>query len=249
MSFAASLTHGTNSLIKNFQMLYDDLTNSEARFTINVREGMVELEGKESFVDKHLEKFEEIFKMAVKEAITRGVEQSLELKAQSAQAALPAELASPEHEETSAVIEQSPPKPHRSNGSGVKHPIRSAITIHPIPVDLKANESKIGLREFYADKKPGNHYEKTAVFVYYLTKFNNQREVKFGEILSCYDEVNEKKPSIADIVKNSIRYKGWLDQGSEKYTALLTISGENFVKFDLPAQNGRAEQHIPTTNN
>ncbi|MDQ3719025.1 MAG: hypothetical protein M3311_07730, partial [Thermoproteota archaeon] len=77
----------------------------------------------------------------------------------------------------------------------------------------------------------------------------------FGEILSCYDEVNEKKPSIADIVKNSIRYKGWLDQGSEKYTALLTISGENFVKFDLPAQNGKTEkqqqqqQHLTLTNN
>ena len=225
------------------------MTNSEARFTINVREGMVELEGKESFVDKHLEKFEEIFKMAVKEAITRGVEQSLELKPQSAQAALPAELAQPK--ETSAVMEQqSLPRPHKSNGSGAKHSARPAITIHPIPVDLKANESKIGLREFYADKKPANHYEKTAVFVYYLTKFNNQQEVMFGEILSCYDEVNEKKPSIADIVKNSIRYKGWLDQGPEKYSALLTISGENFVKFDLPAQNGKTEQqqqHLTVT--
>lgn len=225
------------------------MTNSEARFTINVREGMVELEGKESFVDKHLEKFEEIFKMAVKEAITRGVEQSLELKAQSAQAALPVELA--QQRDTSAVIEHPVPQPHKSNVSGSKHSARPAITIHPIPVDLKANESKIGLREFYADKKPANHYEKTAAFVYYLTKFNNQQEVKFGEILSCYDEVNEKKPSIADIVKNSIRYKGWLDQGSEKYSALLTISGENFVKFDLPAQNGKTEQqqHLTVTNN
>ena len=217
------------------------MTNSEARFTINVRDGMVELEGKESFVDKHLEKFEEIFKMAVKEAITRGVEQSLELKAQPAQTALPPELS--QHKETPAVIEQPLPQPHKSNGSGTKHSARPAIIIHPVPVDLKANENKVGLREFYTDKKPANHYEKTAVFVYYLTKFNNQREVKFGEILSCYDEVNEKKPSIADIVKNSIRYKGWLDQGSEKYTALLTISGENFVKFDLPTQNGKAEQH------
>ena len=216
------------------------MTNSEARFTINVREGMVELEGKESFVDKHLEKFEEIFKMAVKEAITRGVEQSLELKAESAQAALPVELA--QQRDTSTLIEHPLPQPHKSNGSGTKHSARPAITIHPIPVDLKANESKIGLREFYADKKPANHYEKTAVFVYYLTKFNNQQEVRFGEILSCYDEVNEKKPSIADIVKNSIRYKGWLDQGSEKYTVLLTISGENFVKFDLPAQNGKKDE-------
>jgi hypothetical protein len=210
------------------------LTNSEARFTINVREGVVELEGKESFVDKHLEKFEEIFKVAVKEAISHGFEQSLQLKEQSSQAALPAELA--EHKETSVQVDGG----------------RPAITIHPIPVDLKANESKIGLREFYAEKKPANHYEKTAVFVYYLTKFNNQQEVRFGEILSCYDEVNEKKPSIADIVKNSIRYKGWLDQGSEKYTALLTISGENFVKFDLPAQNGKMEQqqqHLTAANN
>ena len=233
-------------------MLYTELTNSEARFTINVREGMVELEGKESFVDKHLEKFEEIFKMAVKEAITRGVEQSLELKSQSAQAVLPAELA--QQKEVSAMIEQSSiPHSQRSNSSTtVKHSARPAIIIHPIPVDLKASESKIGLREFYAEKKPANHYEKTAVFVYYLTKFNNQREVKFGEILSCYDEVNEKKPSIADIVKNSIRYKGWLDQGSEKYTVLLTISGENFVKFDLPAQNGKKEeqqQHVAAATN
>src|SRR5918912_2813339 len=79
---AASEILCTNSLIKNFQSLYDDLTDSEARFTINVREGMVELEGKESFVDKHLEKFQEIFKIAVKEAISRGLEQRFELNAQ-----------------------------------------------------------------------------------------------------------------------------------------------------------------------
>jgi hypothetical protein len=222
------------------------LTDSEARFTINVREGMVELEGKESFVDKHLEKFQEIFKMAVKEAITRGVDQSLALKTQSSPLALPEELS--RSKETSAVIEQPLPQPNKSNTSTTKHSARPAITIHPIPVDLKANEKKIGLREFYAQKKPANHYEKTAAFVYYLTKFNNQQEIRFGEILSCYDEVNEKKPSIADIVKNSIRYKGWLDQGSEKYTALLTISGENFVKFDLPSQNGKLEQPPAVSN-
>ncbi|MDQ5863544.1 MAG: hypothetical protein M3263_01550 [Thermoproteota archaeon] len=223
------------------------MTNSEARFTINVREGMVELEGNESFVDRHLEKFQEIFKMAVKEAITRGVEQSLELKTQSAQVALPAELS--KSKEGSSVIEHTPPRPQKSNASTTKHSARPALIVHPIPVDLKANDNKIGLREFYAQKKPANHYEKTAVFVYYLTKFNNQQEVKFGEILSCYDEVNDKKPSIADIVKNSIRYKGWLDQGSEKYTVLLTISGENFVKFDLPYQNGKVEQPSAAVSN
>ncbi|MDQ3872877.1 MAG: hypothetical protein M3258_04620 [Thermoproteota archaeon] len=220
------------------------MTDSEARFTINVREGLVELEGKESFVDKHLDKFEEIFKMAVKEAITRGLEQGI--GEFNAKAALPQDVIKQQEQITSNVVEQSPAPSQKSGGGGGKHTTRSTITIHPIPVDLKATEGRAGLREFYAEKRPTNHYEKTAVFVYYLTKFNNQQEVRFGEILSCYEEVNEKKPSIADIVKNSIRYKGWLEQGPEKYVTRLTISGENFVKFDLPSHNGKVrgqEEH------
>ena len=209
------------------------MSASEARFTINVKEGIVELEGKESFVDKHLEKFEEIFKSAVKEAINRGLEQNISLKAHEAVAALP----SP-NSQTALDAEQLP---QRQEKPAAKHVPRPSITIHPIPVDLKGGDDRIGLREFYAEKKPANHYEKVAIFVYYLTKMNKQQEVKFGELLSCYEEVNEKKPSILDIVKNSLRYKGWLEQGSEKYSTRLSISGENFVKFDLPSKTGAAQ--------
>lgn len=206
------------------------MSGSEARFTINVKEGVVELEGKESFVDKHLEKFEEIFKTAVKEAIRRGLEQNISLKAQEAVAALP-----PGNQQT-LEVDQLPQRQEKS--SPAKHSPRPSVTIHPMPVDLKAGDGKAALREFYAEKKPMNHYEKVAVFAYYLAKMNKQKEVKFGEILSCYEEVNEKKPSILDIIKNSLRYKGWLEQGSEKYSTRLSISGENFVKFDLPAKAG-----------
>ena len=194
--------------------------NSEARFTINVKEGIVELEGKESFVDKHLEKFEEIFKAAVREAIASNIN-AVALKAQ---AALPQQV----QEQPTAVQEQAP--------KAAKAAPRPSPTVPPIPVDLKAGEGKPGLRDFYAEKKPANHYEKTAVFAYYLTKFNKASEVEFGEILSCYEEVDEKKPSVTDIVKNSVRYKGWLEQGSDKFACRLTISGENFVKFDLPSK-------------
>jgi hypothetical protein len=123
-------------------------------------------------------------------------------------------------------------KSHNNN----KHVLKQSPSLPPIPVDLKGRENKIGLREFYADKKPSNHYEKTIVFVYYLTKFNKEEEIRLGKILSCYEEVDEKKPSITDIVKNTIRYKGWLEYGSDKLSTRLTISGENFVKFDLPHQ-------------
>jgi hypothetical protein len=200
------------------------LTDSEAKFSINVREGFVQLEGKETFVDKHLDKFEEIFKAALKEAIARGLAQSLTIKEN---APPPVQLDSTDtiSQELRPVIRSSSPK----------RPVKSAVNIHPVAVDLKANNEKPGLREFYADKRPLNHYEKTVVFAYYLTKFNREQEIRFGEILSCYEEVDEKKPSIVDIIKNTVRYKGWLENATDRYSCRLTISGENFVKFDLPA--------------
>jgi hypothetical protein len=212
------------------------LSSSEARFTINIKEGLVELEGKESFVDRHLEKFEEIFKAAVKEAITRGLEQNMELQAHLLQPSLKQDVNQLLNNEQASQVQEK-----AGGGTNAKHPSRTTPIIHPIAVDLKSADGKPGLREFYAEKKPGNHYEKAAVFVYYLTKHNKQPEVKLGEMLSCYEEMNEKKPSILDIVKNSIRYKGWLQQGSEKYSVRLTISGENFVKFDLPAKSSETK--------
>jgi len=211
-----------------------DLTTSEARFVINAKEGIVELEGKETFVDKHLEKFEEIFKMAIREAVSRALEHPATTHNGSISLQLPnnSQNSPGLSVETSSLPDSKPVLQKRVQ--------KVSVAIPPIAVDLKPNGSKPGLREFYAEKKPTNHYEKTAVFAYYLTKFNKQAEVKFGEILSCYEEISEKKPSVVDIVKNSVRYKGWLENGSEKFACRLTISGENFVKFDLPAQKNIA---------
>lgn len=201
----------------------------EAKFKIDVKQGVVELEGTEIFVDKHLDKFEEIFKSAIKENMAQGIIHSLTddnvltLQQQNSEKKL-------------GISKHELVKANNTNNNNNKHATKQSLSLPPIPVDLKANVNKVGLREFYAEKKPANHYEKTVVFVYYLTKINKETEVKYGEILSCYEEVDEKKPSIIDIIKNSVRYKGWLEQGSGKFITRLTISGENFVKFDLPQQ-------------
>ena len=208
------------------------LDRPEAKFKIDVKQGVVELEGSENFVDKHLDKFEEIFKSAIKQTMAQGIGHSLPDSNVSA-------LQQQNSEKKLGISKLELVKAHSNN----KHATKQYLSLPPIPVDLKANENKVGLREFYTEKKPVNHYEKTVVFVYYLTKINKQTEVKYGEILSCYEEVDEKKPSITDIIKNSIRYKGWLEQGSGKFITRLTISGENFVKFDLPQQKKiRSEQ-------
>ena len=201
------------------------LDRTETKFKIDIKQGVVELEGSENFVDKHLDKFEEIFTSAIKQTVIQGIIHSITDDNVSA-------LQQQNSEKKSDISKLELVKANNNN----KHATKQSPSLPPIPVDLKANGNKVGLREFYAEKNPANHYEKTVVFVYYLTKINKQTEVKYGEILSCYEEVDEKKPSITDIIKNSIRYKGWLEQGSGKFITRLTISGENFVKFDLPQQ-------------
>jgi hypothetical protein len=206
---------------------------SEAKFKINIKEGIVEIEGSDMFVERHLEKFEEICKTAIQEVVARRIADSKKTKGKFI------------FENNPQEYDITPISTRHTEKTAGRHINRQQTPLPPIPVDLKANQNKIGLREFYNQKKPFSHYEKTAVFVYYLTKFNHKPEVKFGEILSCYDEVDERKPSIFDIVKNSIRYKGWLAQGSDKFATVLTISGENFVGFDLP-QN---KDHFPSILN
>ena len=221
---------------------------SDTKFRINLKEGVFELEGNESFVDKHLEKFEEIFKVAIKEVIINNKDNMLNYTTAPSNSNLenvPISLENFSSQESRT--HSSKPKDFKNSeiddiqrdlplsGKTSKHSIpKISINIPPLPVDLKQNHEKIGLRDFYAEKKPTNHYEKTTLFVFYLTKYNKQQEIKYGEILSCYEEINEKKPSIIDIVKNSIRYKGWLEPGIDKLSTRLTISGENFIKFDLP---------------
>jgi hypothetical protein len=209
------------------------LDRPETKFKIDVKQGVVELEGSENFVDKHLDKFEEIFKSAIKQTMAQGIIHSLTddnvpaLQQQNSEKKLGI---------SKLELVKANTNTNNNNNNNNRHATKQSPSLPPIPVDLKSNVNKVGLREFYAEKKPANHYEKTVVFVYYLTKINKETEVKYGEILSCYEEVDEKKPSITDIIKNSVRYKGWLEQGSGKFITRLTISGENFVKFDLPQQ-------------
>ena len=213
------------------------LDRTEAKFKIDVKQGVVELEGSETFVDKHLDKFEEIFTSAIKQTMIQGIIHSI---TDDNVSALPQQNGEPKSDISKLELAKA------NNNSNNKHATKQSPNLPPIPVDLKANVKKVGLREFYAEKNPSNHYEKTVVFVYYLTKINKQTEVKYGEILSCYEEVDEKKPSITDIIKNTIRYKGWLEPGSSKFITRLTISGENFVKFDLPQQKKISSEQQPT---
>jgi len=111
----------------------------------------------------------------------------------------------------------------------------SAISNAPIALDLKGGQTGPQLKEFYQKKLPKTNQEKVTVFVYYINKHLGIFEALPGHIVSCYNEVNEKKPlNIVQLFRDIKHYKGWLDTGEATNSAKITIAGENLVEHDLP---------------
>ena len=62
------------------------------------------------------------------------------------------------------------------------------------------------------------------------------QNVHVGHIVSCYNEVNAKKPLQIERLFQEIKiFTGWLGSGSLPQTAKITVNGETFVENDLPS--------------
>tara|TARA_B100001971_G_C18078780_1_gene477117 strand:+ start:356 stop:901 length:546 start_codon:yes stop_codon:yes gene_type:complete len=113
--------------------------------------------------------------------------------------------------------------------------IKNQIDQKPIPINLKGDENIPSLTGLYAEKSPQTHQEAVTFFTYYVTKYLGIQNVQAGHIVSCYTEVNAKKPIRIDRLFQEIKiFTGWLEIGNLPQTAKITISGENFVENDLP---------------
>lgn len=114
----------------------------------------------------------------------------------------------------------------------------SSISTAPIALDLKGGKNSPSLRDFYTKKSPKTNQEKVTVFVYYINKHLEITDVLAGHIVSCYNEVNEKKPLKIDQLFRDIKHlKGWLETGEASHSAKISIAGENLVEHDLPRSN------------
>ena len=114
----------------------------------------------------------------------------------------------------------------------------SPVSTPPIALDLKGGKNVPQLRDFYSKKSPRSNQEKVAVFVYYISKHLGIPDVLAGHIVSCYNEVNEKKPlNIVQLFRDIKHHKGWLDTGEAANSVKISIAGENLVEHDLPRPN------------
>lgn len=89
------------------------------------------------------------------------------------------------------------------------------------------------LKEFYAGKPTASALEKNAVFVYYLSKIANIKNINLNHIYSCYKEVGTKLPeALKQSLADTSSKKGWIDTKSMS-DIKITLKGEGKVMREL----------------
>lgn len=180
---------------------------STTKAKINLKEGIIELEGSESFVTKELEIYQkQINEMNKSATITSNAETSTE-------------EGKPEGDKTTLK----------------KKTVKSAQAVIPIPLDLKAKDNKPSLRDFYKQKNPATQSESVVVFAYYLKEYLKTDKMEAGHVSSCAKEVGIKVPTnITQMFYDVHRNNGWFNLSEGRKFAEINTAGENFVIHDLP---------------
>lgn len=135
-----------------------------------------------------------------------------------------------EGEEAAEPVEGAKKDSKKKKPKGV-----SPVSVAPIALNLKGGKGIPPLADFYKKKAPRRHQEKVTVYVYYINKHLGITDVLSGHVVSCYNEVGEKKPlNILQLFRDIKHHKGWLEVGETPHSVRVSISGENLVEHDLP---------------
>ena len=98
-------------------------------------------------------------------------------------------------------------------------------------------EKKISIGEFLAEKKPSDDVQRTAVFAYFLDKYEEQENFNSGDILNCFVKSRSKKPAnVNDKINHCIK-NGWVSEHTQKKndkkSFYLTQAGTIAVENDF----------------
>ena len=100
-------------------------------------------------------------------------------------------------------------------------------------LDLLAKGNKKALKDFYNEKSPTNAMEKNAVFVYYLQKEAKISAITVNHVYTCYKHVGVPVPgAFRQSLADTSSKKGWIDTKSMENITIPTL-GENYVEHDL----------------
>lgn len=191
---------------------------SVTKAKINLKDGTVELEGSEAFVSKYLDTFKR--------------------EMNSLKVGTPIKVTAAKEE---AKVETDGEKTVK------KKVMKTFQAVVPIPLDLKGNQSKPSLRDFYKQKRPSNPYESVTVFAFYLKENLGIDKIEAGHVAACCKEVGIKTPTnITQMFYDIHRRRGWFNLGDGRRFAEINTAGDNFVIHDLPREKNAAADKTAT---
>lgn len=121
----------------------------------------------------------------------------------------------------------------RKRGSGQKVDRNAGIEL---VVDLNFRpEGQQALRDFVNEKQPKTDMERVVVFVYYLERIMDIRQIGPGHVRTAFKDTGNPLPiDLKGTMRNMKRDKAWLKFDTLEDIKIAT-AGENFVEHDLPS--------------
>ncbi len=188
--------------------------NQTTKLKIDLRAGVIEVEGSESFVKEIYSDYKEQLK-------TDAASEPIETIGQTQPPT--------NNSSSTRTGKKSAKKNGKAKEVGRRKESHSLVT----DLDFATKGGKKSLQDFYSEKAPANAMERNAVFVYYLEKIAKVKNISVNHVYTCYKHVNEKVPgALRQSLLDTSSRKGWLDTGSMDNITVPTL-GENLIEHEL----------------
>jgi len=98
-------------------------------------------------------------------------------------------------------------------------------------LNLKPSGKK-SLIDFVSEFNAKNNFEYNLLFVYYLEKVLNEKNISLNHLYTCYKELGLKVPNIYQSIADTKSRKGWIDT-KDMNNLNVPIAGENYLEHDM----------------